>query len=121
MPIDHTAYPGVPDDFPIDVTPSALSGAQPKMSLVKEGGKFYAPGTSPSEVSAAFELCADLVPQMAAYCERKLPAFGDNQNATVEAALQGLLGKRWCSAAQCEWVMRKAVEQLGWVPKKLQG
>lgn len=119
MPIDRTAYPGVPDDFPVDATPSALSGVQPKMGLVEEDGKFYAPGSSPSEVLAAFELCADLVPQMAAYCERKLPAFGDNQAATVVAALQGLLGKRWCSEAQCEWVMRKAVEQLGWASKKL--
>lgn len=118
MPVDRAAYAGVPDDFPIDSTPSALSGAQPKMGLVEEGGKFYASGASPSEVMAAFELCTDLVPQMAAYCQRKLPAFGGNQDATVEAALQGLLGKRWCSTAQSEWVIRKAVEQLGWIPKK---
>lgn len=51
MTIDRASYPGVPDDFPVTAVPSAIGGAQPKMSLVEEDGKFYAPGTSPSEAS----------------------------------------------------------------------
>jgi hypothetical protein len=56
MPIDRANYPGVPEDFPVTAVLSAIAGAQPKMNLVEEGGKFYAPGTSPSEVMAAFQM-----------------------------------------------------------------
>lgn len=114
MPIDRSNYPGVPDDFPVAATPSALSGAQPKMSLIEENGKFYAPGTSPSEVLTAFQVCKDLVSQMAAYCQRKLPGFDGNQEATAKAAFQGLLSKRWCTPAQSSWIMRNTVHELGW-------
>lgn len=114
MPIDRTNYPGVPDDFPVSPTLSALSGAQLKISLIEEDGKFYAPGTTPAEVLAAFDVCEDLAPQMAAYCQRKLPEFGGNQQATVRAAFQGLLGKQWCSPEQCKWIMRKVVQELNW-------
>ncbi|WP_342130043.1 hypothetical protein [Hydrogenophaga sp. OTU3427] len=114
MPIDRSNYPGVPDDFPVDATLSALSGAQPKMSLIEENGKLYAPGTSPSEVLTAFQVCEDLVSQMAAYCQRKLPTFDGNKEATVRAAFQGLLSKQWCSPAQSAWIMRNTVYQLGW-------
>ncbi len=114
MSIDHGKYPGVPDDFPVAGIPSAISGAQPKMSLVAEGSRFYIPGTSPSEVLAAFLLCGDLVSQMVPYCQRKLAAFEGDQEATVKAALKGLCAKRWCSDAQCVWIMRRTVQQLQW-------
>ena len=95
MSIDRANYPEVPDDFPVTAIPSAVSGAQPKISLVEEGGKFYAPGTSPSEVLAAFQMCEDLVSQMIPYCQRKLATFEGDQEATVKATLRGLLAKRW--------------------------
>lgn len=114
MPVDRTNYPGVPHDFPVSPTLSAISGAQPKLSLIEEDGKFYAPGTTPTEIVAAFEVCEALVPQMAAYCQRKLPEFDGNQQATVSAAFQGLLGKHWCSPEQCKWIMQKAVQDLNW-------
>lgn len=114
MSIDHANYPGVPDDFPVAATASALAGIQPKMSLVEEGGKFYAPGTSPSEVFTVFRMCEDLVSQMIPYCRRKLATFEFNQEATVKAALKGLLAKRWCSEAQCVWIMRRVSQELQW-------
>lgn len=115
MFINRVNYPGVPDDFPIKPVVSAVAGAQPKLSLVQEGGQFYAPGTSPSEVLAAFEVCADLVTQMAPYCQRKLAQFDGDQTATAKAVFQGLLNKRWCTAEQSKWIMLKTVQQLGWV------
>lgn len=78
MAIDHTNYLGVPDDFPITAVPSSVSGAQPKLGLVEEHGKFYAPGTSPPEVVKTFHMCADLVSQMVPYCQRKLATFQEN-------------------------------------------
>jgi len=114
MSIDRANYPGVPEDFPVTASPSAITGVQPKMSLVEEGGKFYAPGTSPSEVVAAFQMCDDLVSQMVPYCERKLATFEGNQEATVKAAVKGMLAKRWCTDAQCVWIMRRVVDELEW-------
>lgn len=114
MPIDRANYPGVPDDFPILEIPSPVSGAQPKMSLIEEDGRFYSPGASPSEVIAAFQICDDLVSQMVPYCQRKLATFGGSQEATVRAVLKGLLAKRWCTDPQCAWIMRKVVDELQW-------
>lgn len=114
MSIDRASYPGVPEDFPVAAAPSAIACAKPKMNLVEEGGKFYAPGTSPAEVIAAFQMCDDLVSQMVSYCQRKLVAYEGNQEATVKAALKGLLAKRWCTDAQCVWIMRRVVVELQW-------
>ena len=114
MTMDRTNYPGVPDDFPVTATVAAVSGAQPKMNLVEEGGRFYAPGTSPGEVLAAFQMCDDLVSQMVPYCQRKLATYEGNQETTVKAALKGLLAKRWCTDAQCVWIMRRVVDELQW-------
>ena len=114
MSIDRANYPGVPEDFPVAAVPSAVAGAQPKMNLVEEGGKLYAPGTSPGEVMAAFQMCDDLVSQMVPYCQRKLATYEGNQEATVTAALKGLLAKRWCTDAQCVWIMRRVVDELQW-------
>lgn len=118
MSIDHANYPGLPKDFPISTTPSALSGIQPKMSLVEEDGRFFAPGTCPSEVLAVFHMCEDLVVQMVPYCQRKLATFGCNQEVTVEASLKGLLKKRWCSEAQCVWIMRRVTRELQWTVRE---
>lgn len=57
MTMNRTNYPGVPDDFPVTATVAAVSGAQPKMNLVEEGGRFYAPGMSPGEVLTVFQMC----------------------------------------------------------------
>lgn len=75
LDVNRAAYPGVPLDFPVTAVHSALAGAQPKISIVEEAGKFYALGTSPTEVIKAFEVCADLVGQMIPYCQRKLCGF----------------------------------------------
>lgn len=114
MSIDRSIYSGIPADFPIAAIPSALSGAHPKMSLIEEDGKFYASGTSPSEVATAFEVCEDLVLQMVPYCERKLAAFHGDQEATLRAAFRGLLSKNWCTDLQSEWIVSKTAERLGW-------
>lgn len=114
MSIDRSIYSGIPADFPIAAIPSALSGAHPKMSLVGEDGKFYAPGTSPSEVATAFEVCEDLVVQMVPYCERKLASFQGDEKAALRAVYRSLLSKKWCTDSQSEWIVQKTAERLGW-------
>ncbi len=114
MSLDRSNYPGVPEDFPITPTISALAGAQPKLSLVEEGGKYYSVGTSPSEVRASFDVCEDLVEQLVPYCQRKLPKFNGDYRATLRAVHQSLLEKGWCSQAQSVWVVRQVGLKLGW-------
>lgn len=97
MERDPTSFPSVPKDFPVTAHISAVAGAQPKMGLIEEDGKFYAPGTSPSEVVAAFRMCDDLASQMIPYCQRKLASFDGDKETIVKAALKGLLAKRWCT------------------------
>jgi hypothetical protein len=96
----------------------SIGGARTKLNLVEEEGKYYSPGTSPSEVIAAFKVCEDLVSQMVAYCQRKLATYEGNEEATVKAALKGLLGKGWCTDAQCVWIMRRVVDELKWAVSK---
>ncbi|MNU92074.1 hypothetical protein D3C71_819830 [compost metagenome] len=49
---------------------------------------------------------------MVAYSQRKLPTFEGNHDATVKAALKGLLGKGWGTDAQCVWIMGRVVDEL---------
>lgn len=63
MIIERQKYPSIPEDFPVAAIPYALAGAHAKLNLVEEDGKFYSPGTSPSEVSDAFDVCEDLAQQ----------------------------------------------------------
>lgn len=114
MSIDRSIYRGVPADFPISEAPSALSGAHPKMSLIEEDGKFYALGTSPSEVATAYDVCEDVVKQMIPYCDRKLGSFNGDRKAILKAALQGLIHKNWCTVEQCGWIIREVAKRLGW-------
>ena len=114
MERDPTSFTSVPKDFPVTAHIPAVAGAQPKMGLIEEGGKFYAPGTSPSEVVAAFLMCADLASQMIPYCQRKLASFDGDKEATVKAALKGLQAKRWCTDEQCVWIMHRVVDELKW-------
>lgn len=114
MTIDRAHYEGIPADFPIRATIAAVGGAQPKLALVQEGEKFYAPGTAPSEVRVAFDMCEDLVAQMVPYCEKKLATFHGDQAATFKGVYQSLLDKNWCTPEQSAWIMRKIAERLSW-------
>ena len=59
-------------------------------------------------------MCDDLASQMVPYCQRKLASFDGDKEATVKAALKGLLAKRWCTDEQCVWIMRRVVDELKW-------
>lgn len=63
----------VPDDFPRNPWPAAVSGVQPKVAARLIGGK-YVVGLTPEELAVRHDNCADLVLQLTAYCERKLQA-----------------------------------------------
>lgn len=68
----ETANPGVtvPDDFPHDPFPAALSGAQPKVAARLIDGK-YVVGLTEDERRGRYLMCHDLVEQLIEYAERK--------------------------------------------------
>lgn len=118
--LDRSLYPGVPEDFPIEWEPGAVSGAQPKLLLVKEGEKFYHSGTAPSQVQEALEICLDLQQQLTDHCIKKA-ALGQEPNALLINVYKFLVQKDWCQPAQSRWICVQIAKQLGWgLPVELQ-
>jgi hypothetical protein len=48
--IERSNYPDMPEDLQIEALPFGLQGVQLKFSVVRQGERFYATGTSPQEV-----------------------------------------------------------------------
>lgn len=105
--IDRSLYPGIPDDFPIEAQSFALPGAQRKFSVVKQGERFYATGTSPQEVQEDYESMLDLANQVMAYVQK-------NELSTREA-LESFLSREsmvmqmhyGIRQRHAEWVMKR--------------
>jgi len=114
MPIDRSDYRNIPLDFPIEQIDSALAGSQSKLNLVEEDGKFYALGTSPSEVAEAHEICEDLAQQMVPYCVRKMAELHLSHEEMLEKLLEGIFQKNWVSPQQARWTVERTRELLGW-------
>lgn len=114
MTINRDNYPNIPSDFPIEVKHSALSGAQPKLSLVEENGKYYAPGTSPSEVAELYDICEDLAQQSVAYCNRKIFELSLTREQVIVRLLQGLYQKQWVAPIHSKWIAVRTRHLLGW-------
>lgn len=77
-----TADTVVPDDFPRDPFPAALSGAQPKFSARLIDGK-YVVGLTPEERAERYLGCLDLVDQLTAYVKRKVIEKPDHTQAEI--------------------------------------
>jgi len=109
--IDRSNYPGIPDDFPIAALPVTLPGAQPKLSVVKVGERFYPLGTSPREVQEDYASMLDLANQVVAYVHQN--------ELTTQTALDEFLKQEsmvmqmhfGVRAIHADWVV-KQVRQL---------
>ena len=118
--LDRSLYPGVPEDFPIEWEQGAVSGAQPKLLLVKEGERFYRSGTAPTQVQEALEICLDLQQQLTDHCIKK-SALGQEPHALLINVYKFLVQKDWCHRAQSRWICVQIAKQLGWsLPIELQ-
>jgi 5'-deoxynucleotidase YfbR-like HD superfamily hydrolase len=103
----------VPESFPRDPWPAALSGAQPKLALQQVDGKYVA-GVSAEEREARYVMCADLVEQLVAYCRRKQAERPEKPLETlleqVDAAVRT---KGWdTSPIELTWCMSQVRERL---------
>lgn len=120
MELDRSLYPGVPEDFPIEWEQGVVSGAQRKLLLVVDGGKYYRGGTAPYQVQEALEICLDLQQQLTDHCVKKA-ALGQEPNALLSKVYKFLLQKDWCQPAQSKWICVQIAKDLGWsLPAELQ-
>ena len=61
----------VPDHFPHDLRPAALSGSSNKLALRLIDGK-YVSGSTPDERAERYEICAERVELLLRYCRQKM-------------------------------------------------
>lgn len=106
----------VPADFPRPVHMGALPGAQPKLLMVRYGGRYYSPGCTPPELWERWDICEDLARQ---FCQKSL----DNkvgkrahlsESAILDQYLERLLKTGWGSDAEMRWVIRRAAVLANW-------
>jgi len=107
----------IPDDFPRELTISSLAGVQPKAAVRLDGSRgTYVSGMSEAEVQERYEVCADLVDQLVAKCQKnratKYAALSEIQ--ILERLLAQLLGTAWGSDAEMAWVIRRTASELDW-------
>lgn len=111
----------IPDDFPRDQVVASLPGAQPKLSVRLDAGSGkYVSTSTDVDVQERYEVCADLVNQLATKCRAnratKYSALSEVQ--ILERLLSQLLGTSWGSPAEMAWVIRTTASQLSWpIPK----
>lgn len=106
----------IPADFPKSTGLGAVSGAQPKLLVRQEAGR-YVTGPSESEHRARYEVCEDLACQLAQYTLRKgasHPEWSrDELQAKVEAGLRAKAVGWGLSLAETDWVLRRAAALTG--------
>lgn len=61
----------VPDHFPRDLRPAALSGSSNKLALRLIDGKYVA-GSTPDERAERYEICAERIELLLRYCQQKM-------------------------------------------------
>ncbi|MDO3530073.1 hypothetical protein ACNRBH_06485 [Ralstonia pseudosolanacearum] len=109
----------IPANFPRDISLGSVPGGQPKLLVRRVNGQ-YVSGLTDEEWRERYECCEDLAQQCAPYCMRKV---AENAALTQElclanvrkgVALKVQSGEWDLSAAEQDWVMKRARQLLGW-------
>jgi hypothetical protein len=103
----------VPDDFPRDPFPAAISGAQPKVALQLIEGKYIA-GLTDEEREERYLYCADIVAQLIPYVTRKQAELPQLSLAELlEQIDAGIRRKDWdLSKVELDWMMLRIREHF---------
>lgn len=96
----------VPDDFPSDPFPAALTGAQPKVAARLIDGK-YVVGLTEDERRGRYLMCQDLVEQLTDYAQRKRTERTDLTLPALLDAIDVSVRKKGWEVADIEldWIM----------------
>ena len=103
----------IPESFPRDPWPAALSGAQPKLAVRLIDGQYVA-GLTDAERLERYEICEDLAQQLVGYCRRKQSELpGEPLNSLLRKVERSARGKGWdISPIELTWVMGRVREAL---------
>jgi hypothetical protein len=104
----------VPDDFPRDVTPASLAGAQPKLAGRLINGKLVI-GLTAEERFERWDFCEDLAQQLVAIAHKDAAKFPEHsRDVTLRRVRRGVEGKRWVSVVEADWLVERLRVLLGW-------
>lgn len=100
-----TAEVTVPDDFPRDPFPAALSGTQAKFAARLIDGR-YVVGLTLEERAERYVGCLDLVDQLTAYVNRKTTEKPDlTQSAVLDSLASRMPHQGWdLGKSELEWM-----------------
>lgn len=103
----------IPESFPVDPWPAALSGAQPKLAVRLIDGQYIA-GLTDAERLERYEICEDLAQQLVGYCRRKQSERPDEPlNSLLRKVEHSARGKGWdVSPVELTWVLGRVYEVL---------
>lgn len=103
----------IPESFPTDPWPTALSGTQPKVAVRMIDGQYVA-GLTDVERLERYEICEDLAQQVTGYCRRKQSERpGEPLHSLLQKVEHSARGKGWdISPIELTWVMGRVREAL---------
>lgn len=108
---------GVPADFPWQLQTGSVSGAAPKLLLVRnDDGSYGTPRLSAEERTERWEICEDLAKQFAgAALKSKSGKRSDwREEDILQQYLPRLLKMGWASSSESSWILRRAGVILNW-------
>jgi hypothetical protein len=104
----------VPDDFPRDLAPAALSGAQPKLAARITDGKFVA-GLTAEERAERWRVCEDLAHQILPKALKDAAKFPEHSHdETLRRIRRAIEGKDWVSVIEADWLIERLRVLLEW-------
>ncbi|RKP47661.1 hypothetical protein D7S89_14885 [Trinickia fusca] len=101
----------VPEDFPRELAPGVVPGAQPKVLVREKDGRYYT-GLADDELLTRYEVCEDFARQLSAYASRKMCQFGwsfsDAFSKVERSVNRKVTAGEWnFSPAEIAWVMKR--------------
>jgi inorganic pyrophosphatase len=106
--------PRVPDDFPQDVTPASLSGAQPKLAARLIDGKFIV-GQTDDERYQRYAVCEDLAQQLVGKAQKDAARYPHlSREVTLKRIRRAIEVKGWVSVVEAEWLVERLRALLHW-------
>lgn len=104
----------IPSDFPRMRSPTALAGAQPKLAVVLQDGRYVA-DFSEEELAGRYDVCADLLRQLTAYCQRKRAERPEWSSSELLAKVRrSLHTKGWgLTDGEIDWLISRLDKGLG--------
>ena len=104
----------VPDDFPRDVTPASLYGAQPKLAGRLINGKFVV-GQTDDERYQRWEVCEDLAQQLVAKARKDAAKYPQHsREVTLQRMRRAIEAKGWVSVVEADWLVERLRALLHW-------